>query len=51
MHCVGLVCHNFTYDNMYDKDIKSFRLPEAWVITADAESRSKFNKMCGDFDT
>lgn len=40
------------YDNnTYDKDIKSLRLPEAWVITADAENQSKFNEMSGAFDT
>lgn len=52
MYCVGIVCHSLTYDNhTYDKDIKSLGLPEAWVITAVAESKSKFTKMPGDFDT
>lgn len=52
MFCVGIVCHSFTYDNnTHDKDNNSLRLPEAWLITAVAESKSKFTKMTGDFDT
>lgn len=42
---------SLTYDNMHDKDNNSLRLPEAWLITAIAESKSKFTKMTGDFDT
>lgn len=50
MYCVGIVCHSLTYDNhTYDRDIKSLGLPD--VITAVAESKSKFTKMPGDFDT
>lgn len=52
MYCVGIVCHSLTYDNnTHDKDNNSLRLPEAWLITAVDESKSKFTKMTGDFDT
>lgn len=43
MYCVGIVCHSLTYDNnTHDKDNNSLRVPEAWLITAVAESKSKW---------